>query len=70
MVSALRTIIAILALIFVVCGCGGKDFHYTDSNETKPGPGLLSGEDGVFTLIKRDEENTKKQQPAEPPVTE
>jgi hypothetical protein len=52
-------------LSLMLFGCGGKNFDYTDSNEIKPGPGLFSGEDGVFTIIKKErvdplENGTKK----------
>lgn len=52
------TVVRIIAVVLVCMlgSCGGKDFQYSDSNEEKPGPGLFSGEDGVFTLIKKEKE--------------
>lgn len=47
------SLIGILLLI-ILCGCGGTDYTYVDINEEKPGPGLFSGEDGVFTVVKKD----------------
>ncbi len=47
-------------LLLMLFGCGGKNFDYTDSNDTKPGPGLFSGEDGVFTVIKRERVDTSE----------
>lgn len=38
--------IALLALP----GCGGKPFGYNPPSEIPEGPGILSGEDGEFTL--------------------
>ncbi|OQX16572.1 MAG: hypothetical protein BWK76_11420 [Desulfobulbaceae bacterium A2] len=43
-----------LCLLFVVllAGCaGGQDFDYVPGNEIKPGPGLVTGKDGSFTLL-------------------
>ena len=54
MVSRLRLVVIVLLLAVILCACGGKPLQYTDSKEQKPGPGLFSGEDGVFTLIKID----------------
>jgi hypothetical protein len=48
-----------IAMSVMVCvaaallGCGGTPLVYTDSREEKPGPGLFSGEDGVFTLLEK-----------------
>lgn len=65
MVSRLRLVIAVLFLAVIVCGCGGKPLQYTDSKEQKPGPGLFSGEDGVFTLIKIDKEKREGEKQVE-----
>lgn len=44
---------ALCACLFLL-GCGGgKAYQYEPANELKPGPGILSGEDGEFTLIER-----------------
>ena len=32
-------------------GCAGEPFDYQADHELKPGPGLLSGKDGEFTLL-------------------
>jgi len=60
--SVLRIIIA-LYFIVLLAGCGGNDFQYKSSNDTQPGPGLFSGDDGVFNLIEKDaaDTDTKKQ---------
>lgn len=44
-----------LACTFVVTscfitGCGGQLYEYESGLETQNGPGVLSGEDGVFTI--------------------
>lgn len=36
----------------LLCSCGGSAYTYVDTNEQKAGPGLFSGEDGVFTVVK------------------
>jgi len=53
-------------LTCLLCGCSGTDYNYVDTNEEKPGPGLFSGDDGVFTVIKKSpEEVDKEQEPVE-----
>jgi len=44
--------IAVLLLaLLVLAGCtAGKDDAYEPAQESPPGPGVLSGEDGVFTI--------------------
>jgi len=54
-----------LRVIFLTCllsGCSGADYTYVDTNEEKPGPGLFSGDDGVFTVIKKSPEEVVKEQ--------
>ncbi|WP_136798645.1 MULTISPECIES: hypothetical protein [Desulfosediminicola] len=46
-IASLFTLFVCLAFI---SSCGGNEFVYQDSNEMKPGSGLISGEDGVFTV--------------------
>jgi hypothetical protein len=40
------------------CACAGppKPFVYETNRELKPGPGLFSGEDGVFTIYGKSED--------------
>lgn len=45
---ALWTLALFLAL--GACAMGSEPFEYTSDNELKPGPGILTGEDGVFTI--------------------
>ena len=42
-------------------GCGGEPYAYVPENELKPGPGLFSGEDGEFHLIKPSEEEKREE---------
>lgn len=52
-----RKIISTFAFIVVLtllAACGGKEFAYQESNDIKPGAGLFSGEDGVFTIYSGD----------------
>lgn len=56
--------IAIIGLALLAGGCatGPEPFDYTPTDEIKPGPGLFSGEDGVFTLYgKPDAASTEKE---------
>lgn len=52
----IQCILLITILSVLLAGCGGKDYTYQSSTEDNPGPGLLSGDDGEFNLIK----STKK----------
>lgn len=54
----LRIVIA-AGIFCCLAGCGGSDFEYSDNRDLKPGPGLFSGDDGVFTLIKKDAVETE-----------
>lgn len=37
--------------VLLLAGCAtGKDYAYEPSQDTPPGPGLFSGNDGVFTI--------------------
>jgi len=45
----------------LLCSCGGADYTYVDTNEKKAGPGLFSGEDGVFTVVKTAPEAEKEE---------
>ncbi len=43
---------AVLGALTLLTGCtGGKDFTYVPDNELKPGPGLVTGKEGAFTLV-------------------
>ena len=47
-------------------GCGGKDFNYVpEPGEVKPGPGLISGKDGVFTLYGKSGDSEPEEIPEE-----
>lgn len=48
----------------LLCSCSGTDYTYVDTNEEKPGPGLFSGDDGVFNVIKKDSEEVDKEKEA------
>lgn len=45
-----RYLLISLCLILLFSGCGGTEYTYQDGRDQKEGPGLLSGEDGVFTI--------------------
>jgi hypothetical protein len=40
----------LLACPLLFCGCGGEEFTPETNRELMPGRGLLSGEDGEFTI--------------------
>ena len=42
----------LLCLLLLLGGCGGTEYGYRDGRDQKEGPGLLSGEDGVFSVYK------------------
>ena len=52
--------LVVLFLGCLLCSCGGTDYTYVDTNEEKPGPGLFSGDDGVFTVIGKDSKEVDK----------
>lgn len=58
-------------LVFAVClalllsGCGGKEYTYVDGRDLKTGPGLLSGEDGTFTVLEAKPARQAEKSPAE-----
>ncbi len=47
-----RNLLLVAGLAFLVADCGGTAYDYSSANDTKPGPGLLSGEDGVFNVVR------------------
>ncbi len=49
----LFAVASIFFVSFLLAGCVGEEYHYVDDAELKPGPGLLSGEDGVFTIYEK-----------------
>ena len=53
LVASLQAVITIACL--AVNGCGGESWTYQTDRELKPGSGILSGEDGEFSIIKRSE---------------
>jgi hypothetical protein len=36
-----------------LAACGGEPFDYVPPDEMRPGPGVLSGEDGEFVIYRR-----------------
>jgi hypothetical protein len=39
-----------VSLLIGACASSPEPFDYQQSNELKPGPGLLTGEEGVYTI--------------------
>jgi hypothetical protein len=45
------------AVVLSACA-GGKDLDYWSDNEVPKGPGLFSGEDGAFTIYRKEAKPT------------
>jgi len=59
------TIFLILSIL-IFCGCGGKDFNYVpEPGEVKPGSGLISGKEGIFTLYGKPGDSESEETPEE-----
>ncbi len=44
-----------LTMVMMISACtGGKDFSYWSDNEVPRGKGLLSGDDGYFTIYRKE----------------
>ena len=62
----------VLGLLVAGCATTPEPFHYQPDNELKPGPGILTGEEGVFTIYgepapaKKEEPNPEDASPDEP----
>jgi hypothetical protein len=70
----MRRWLAVLAVAAAVSACASaRPFVYENDRDLKPGPGLFSGEDGVFMIYGAPESpppaNTKDPAPAEPDQT-
>ena len=51
----------LLCLLLLLGGCGGTEYSYRDGRDQKEGPGLLSGEDGNFTIYNADDDAGKEE---------
>jgi hypothetical protein len=64
--------IPLLIIILCLAGCGGTDYDYAAGpGEMQSGPGLISGEDGVFTIYQaneKEEDNEKDDDPDDLPA--
>lgn len=63
----MRYLANILGAVFLLAcltlnGCGGEPYAYETDRELKPGPGLFSGEDGVFKVISTGKEESQEEQ--------
>ncbi|MEE4135407.1 MAG: hypothetical protein V2I32_04965 [Desulforhopalus sp.] len=54
----------------ILSGCAGQEYVYEDGRDRKEGPGLFSGEDGVFTVYRRDQSAPAGDSLSEEPKTE
>jgi hypothetical protein len=59
LVASLQAVITIACL--AVTGCGGESWTYQPDRELKPGPGILSGQDGEFSVITSSEKQETKE---------
>ena len=64
LIRAIR-IAAVVAGLTAFGGCAvtPEPFEYQPDNELKKGPGLLSGEDGVFTIYQKREQPEAEKAP-------
>lgn len=46
----LSAVVLALVFVFSACATAPEPFEYQQNNELKPGPGLLTGEEGVYTI--------------------
>ena len=53
-----------LSLLITACASSPEPFEYSSENENKSGPGVLSGEDGVFTIYSGTPEVLQDKAPA------
>jgi hypothetical protein len=61
----LFAVISVFLASCLLAGCVGEEYHYVDDADLKPGPGLLSGEDGVFRLYGKDLSEDKAEEAIE-----
>ena len=61
---SMKSIVVAISIIasVLLLGCEGKEYTYVENQELKPGPGLFSGEDGVFTIYRDSPSSKKKMQ--------
>jgi len=61
---SMKSIVVAISIIasVLLLGCEGKEYTYVENQELKPGPGLFSGEDGVFTIYGDSPSSKKKMQ--------
>lgn len=50
-VITMQTAVISAVVCIILSGCGGESYTYEPDHELKPGPGLFSGKDGVFTIV-------------------
>jgi hypothetical protein len=64
--------IGLVAVILTVSACATspEPFDYQPDNELKPGPGLLSGEEGAFTIYRKPMEPGTPETPVSPETPE
>ena len=60
-----RHLLISLCLVLLLGGCGGTEYSYRDGRDRKEGPGLLSGEDGAFTVYNAGDDAGKEGSPPE-----
>lgn len=79
-ISSKRRLTALLGAVALLAACSTapEPFEYRSNREMKPGPGLFSGEDGVFQIVaptkpetgpqKAGRGESEGQHPEEPPA--
>ena len=56
-----RQLLISLCLTLLLGGCGGTEYTYRDGRDQKEGTGLMSGEDGNFTIYNADDDAGKEE---------
>jgi len=52
-------------LLLTACASSPEPFEYQQNNELKPGPGLITGEEGTFTIYGKPTSAEEKQPASE-----
>ena len=66
--KGLTVLVAVLLLGLNGCSTSQKPFEYETNRELKPGPGLLSGEDGYFTIYQKQAPLEAKEEDKNPKI--
>jgi len=57
----------LLLVLLSLAGCGGKEYTYVQENEMRPGPGILSGDEGGFVIYQSTDKPKQEKEEAVTP---